>query len=96
MVDPGGQRVNASDRLYLAENVPFLLIWGERDSVIPVEHARATHELVEGSRLEVFPEAGHFPQLDEPQRFLDVLTDFMDTTQPADMAPEQWRALLRR
>jgi len=96
MVDPGGQRVNARDRLYLAENVPFLLIWGERDSVIPVEHARATHELVEGSRLEVFPEAGHFPQLDEPQRFLDVLTDFMDTTQPADMAPEQWRALLRR
>jgi pimeloyl-ACP methyl ester carboxylesterase len=96
MVDPGGQRVNARDRLYLAEHVPFLLIWGERDSVIPVEHAYATHELVKSSRLEVFPEAGHFPQLDEPQRFLDVLGDFMDTTEPARMAPEQWRQLLRR
>ena len=96
MVDPGGQRVNARDRLYLAENVPFLLIWGKRDSVIPVEHAYATHELVKSSHLEVFPAAGHFPQLDEPQRFLHVLRDFMDTTEPARMVPEQWRELLRR
>ena len=96
MVDPGGQRVNANDRLYLAENVPFMLIWGERDSVIPVSHAYSAHELVPSSRLEIFPRAGHFPQLDEPQRFLDVLRDFMETTEPAKMAPEQWRALLRR
>ena len=96
MVDPGGQRVNARDRLYLAENVPFLLIWGARDSVIPVEHGYAAHELVKSSRLEVFEEAGHFPQLDEPQRFLAVLGEFMDTTEPAKMVPEQWRELLRR
>ena len=96
MVDPGGQRVNARDRLYLAENVPFLLIWGARDSVIPVGHGYAAHELVRSSRLEVFEEAGHFPQLDEPQRFLDVIGDFMETTEPAKMVPEQWRELLRR
>ena len=95
IVDPMGQKVNARDRLYLAEHVPFLLIWGKRDSVIPVEHAYAAHELVTSSRLEVFEEAGHFPQLDEPQRFLHVLKDFMDTTQPASMVPEQWRDLLR-
>ena len=96
MVDPGGQRVNARDRLYLAEHVPFLLIWGERDSLIPVEHAYAAHDLVPSSRLEIFPEAGHFPQLDEPQRFIHVLHDFMETTEPARMAPQQWRDLLRR
>ena len=96
IVDPGGQRVNASDRLYLAENVPFLLIWGERDTVIPVSHAHAAHELVPSSRLEIFPEAGHFPQIDEPQRFLDVLHDFMETTKPVNMAPEEWRQLLRQ
>jgi pimeloyl-ACP methyl ester carboxylesterase len=96
IVEPGGQRVNARDRLYLAEHVPFLLIWGERDSMIPVEHAYAAHELVKGSRLEVFPEAGHFPQLDEPQHFIHVLRDFMETTEPANMPAEQWRALLRR
>ena len=96
IVDPGGQRVNAMDRLYLAEHVPFLLVWGARDAVIPVEHAYAAHELVKSSRLEIFPEAGHFPQLDEPQRFLDVLGDFMDTTKPSDMAADEWRELLQR
>lgn len=96
IVEPSGQRVNASDRLYLAESIPFLLIWGERDTIIPVEHGRAAHELVPSSRLEVFPEAGHFPQIDEPQQFLDVLFDFMDTTEPASVQPERWRELLRR
>jgi pimeloyl-ACP methyl ester carboxylesterase len=96
MVDPGGQRVNATDRLYLAEHLPFLLVWGQRDSVIPVEHGYAAHELVKSSRLEVFQEAGHFPQLDEPQRFLHVIQDFMETTEPVRMAPEAWRELLRR
>jgi pimeloyl-ACP methyl ester carboxylesterase len=83
VVEPGGQRVDASNRLYLAEHLPFLLIWGERDSIIPVSHGRATHERLPSSRLEVFPHSGHFPQLDEPERFLDVLNDFIDSTEPA-------------
>ena len=48
IVDPWGQRVDASDRLYLAQAIPFLLVWGERDPIIPVEHARAAHRLVPG------------------------------------------------
>jgi pimeloyl-ACP methyl ester carboxylesterase len=95
IVDPGGQRVNASDRLYLAQNVPFLLVWGERDPIIPVRHGRAAHELVPTSRLEVFEDAGHFPHVDDPQRFLDVLLDFIDSTEPADLDPEEWREMLK-
>ena len=95
IVDPMGQRVNASDRLYLAENVPFLLVWGEQDRIIPVEHGLEAHELVPSSRLEIFEQAGHFPHLDEPQRFLDVLLDFIDSTEPADVDPEEWREILR-
>jgi pimeloyl-ACP methyl ester carboxylesterase len=95
IVDPGGQRVNASDRLYLAENIPFLLVWGERDPIIPVEHGVAAHELVRSSRLEVFEEAGHFPHVDDPQRFLDVLLDFIDTTEPATTDPESWKDMLK-
>ena len=95
IVEPGGQRVDASDRLYLAENVPFMLVWGEDDSIIPLAHGQRAHEIVPSSRLEVFPGAGHFPHVDEPQRFIDVLVDFMDTTDPADVEPERWRALLR-
>ncbi|HEY5195061.1 MAG TPA: alpha/beta hydrolase [Solirubrobacteraceae bacterium] len=87
VVEPGGQRVDASNRLYLAEQLPFLLIWGERDSIIPVSHGRATHERMPNSRLEVFPHSGHFPQLDEPERFLDVLVQFIDSTEPA--SPER-------
>jgi pimeloyl-ACP methyl ester carboxylesterase len=83
VVEPGGQRVDASNRLYLARRIPFLLIWGERDSIIPVSHGRAAHEQVPGSRLEVFPRSGHFPQLDEPELFVDVLVEFIDSTQPA-------------
>jgi pimeloyl-ACP methyl ester carboxylesterase len=94
VVEPGGQRVDASNRLYLSAHMPFLLVWGEHDSVIPVEHGRATHEHVSGSRLEVFESSGHFPQLDEPHRFIDVLVDFIESTDPATLDAEGWRALL--
>ena len=96
IVDARGQRVSALDRLYLAETVPFLLVWGERDPIIPVAHGHAAHELVPSSRLEIFPEAGHFPHLERPERFLDVLADFIDTTEPAAAAPERYRELLMR
>jgi pimeloyl-ACP methyl ester carboxylesterase len=95
IVDPLGQRVNASDRLYLAANIPFMLIWGERDPIIPVKHGLSAHELVPSSRLELFEAAGHFPHLDEPQRFLDVLLDFIESTDPADVDPNQWRGMLK-
>jgi pimeloyl-ACP methyl ester carboxylesterase len=94
VVEPGGQRVDASNRLYLAEHIPFLLVWGERDSIIPVSHGRATHEQVSGSRLEVFADSGHFPQLDEPHRFIDVLVNFMESTAPAALDAARWRDLL--
>jgi pimeloyl-ACP methyl ester carboxylesterase len=95
IVDPMGQRVDATDRLYLAQAIPFLLVWGERDPIIPVEHASAAHRLVPGSRLELFPDAGHFPHLDDPLRFLRVLTDFMETTEPARLGIGRWGELLR-
>jgi pimeloyl-ACP methyl ester carboxylesterase len=95
IVDPMGQRVDASDRLYLAQAIPFLLVWGERDPIIPVEHAHTAHGLVPGSRLEVFPDAGHFPHLDDPLRFVRLLIDFMATTEPAEVDTGRLGALLR-
>ena len=94
IIDPGGQRVSATDRLYLAENVPFLIVWGARDPIIPVEHGYATHELVPNSRLEVFDDAGHFPHVDEPQRFADLLLEFIEGTEPAAVESWEWRDLL--
>jgi pimeloyl-ACP methyl ester carboxylesterase len=95
LVDHGGQRIDASDRLYLADAIPFLVVWGERDPIIPVRHARAAHEVVPGSRLEIFPGAGHFPHLDDPLRFVRVLVDFIESTEPAQVDIERLRELLR-
>ena len=95
IVDLRGQRVDASDRLYLAQALPFLVVWGARDPIIPVEHAYEAHRLVPGSRLEIFPGAGHFPHLDDPLRFVRLLTDFMLTTEPAHVPAARWGELLR-
>jgi pimeloyl-ACP methyl ester carboxylesterase len=85
VVDPGGQRATASNRLYLAAHMPTLIVWGERDTIIPMAHAEAAHASIEGSRLEVFAEAGHFPYIDSPFRFVSVLMDFIRSTKPADV-----------
>jgi pimeloyl-ACP methyl ester carboxylesterase len=88
VIEPGGQSVNAGDRLYLAARVPTLIVWGDRDGVIPVEHAHDAHELIEGSRLEILEGVGHFPHVEAPERFVDVLLDFLASTEPgADPAP---------
>jgi pimeloyl-ACP methyl ester carboxylesterase len=94
VIDPAGQRVDATDRLYLAEHVPSLIVWGDRDRMIPVQHGRDAHELMPGSRLEIFPGAGHFPFNDDPERFVAVLTDFIATTQPARFDDDLVRRLM--
>jgi pimeloyl-ACP methyl ester carboxylesterase len=96
VVEPGGQRVDARDRLYLAERMPTLLLWGERDPIIPIRHGRAAADQIPGSRFEVFPDSGHFPHRDEPRRFVKVLSDFIDTTESAAVDESDFRDLLRR
>ena len=95
VIDPMGQRIDARDRLYLSESVPTMLVWGERDNIIPVSHGYRAHELMPGSRLEVFERAGHFPFNDDPERFVEVLTDFTSSTEPAGLSEDQLEALLR-
>ncbi|MBI5309486.1 MAG: alpha/beta fold hydrolase [Actinobacteria bacterium] len=90
-----GQRVNASDRLYLASEIPTLLISGERDPIIPADHASEAHKLMPGSKLVIFPAAGHMPYIDQPADFARVMRDFMDRTEPADITTESWSEILR-
>lgn len=101
VLDLTGQRVSATDRLYLAELMPAMVIWGERDPLIPVEHAHVAHRGLPGSRLEIFAHAGHFPQLYDPVRFAYTLIDFIESTEPTqleftDEHFEQLRQLLLR
>jgi pimeloyl-ACP methyl ester carboxylesterase len=95
VIDPGGQRVSGHDRLYLAANLPTLLVWGERDPIIPVAHGHAAHASMPGSRLEVFDASGHFPHLDDPVRFTNVMWDFLASTEPATLDSETLRSRIR-
>jgi pimeloyl-ACP methyl ester carboxylesterase len=95
VIDVRGQRVSARDRLYLAAEVPTLIVWGDRDRIIPVSHAHVTHELIPGSRLVIIEGAGHFLPVEQPAAFLEALEDFLATTEPAPADDERLRQLLR-
>ena len=87
VIDVAGQRVSARDRLYLADEVPTLIVWGDRDQVIPVSHAHVAHELMPGSRLEIVENAGHFLPFERPELLDRLLRDFLATTTPANVEP---------
>ena len=71
VIDPGGQSVSAMDRLYLAAHMPTLIVWGDRDTIIPVVHAYKVHEAIPNSRLSIMEGVGHFPHAEEPARFVE-------------------------
>ena len=94
VIEPGGQMVNARDRLYLAAHIPTLIVWGDNDGIIPVEHAYAAHDMIDTSRLEILEGVGHFPHVEAPEVFNDVLLDFMESTRPASTRHEALRDVL--
>jgi pimeloyl-ACP methyl ester carboxylesterase len=97
VIDPGGQAVSAIDRLYLAQEMPTLIVWGDRDTIIPISHAHQAHEAMPNSRLEIMEGVGHFPHVEEPYQFVEIVVDFLRTTTPSDFTPEARRhALLQR
>jgi pimeloyl-ACP methyl ester carboxylesterase len=95
VVDWRGQVVTMLDRCYLTQSVPVQLIWGSGDSVIPVSHARMAHAAMPGSLLEVFEGSGHFPFRDDPERFVEVVEQFIGSTEPAVYDQDYLRGLLR-
>ncbi|WP_307861750.1 alpha/beta fold hydrolase [Nocardioides xinjiangensis] len=94
VVDWKGQVITMADRAYLTEAMPICVVWGADDRVIPASHADNTRELAPGARIEVVPNAGHFPHKDHPERFAKIVRDFIRTTEPSRHDPERWRRLL--
>ena len=89
-----GQRLDGTERLYLLADTPLLLVAGNRDSVIPIAHTLAAHDVLPDSRLEIFDEASHFPHIDQPQRFAHMLQDFLIATAPAEVDTQSIRRQL--
>lgn len=94
VIDTRGQRISAHDKLYLSARIPSMIVWGDRDPVIPTDHAYAAHAAMPKSRLEIFEDCGHFPHFEDPVRFAEVLLDFIATTEPAKVTAEDLRLML--
>src|SRR4051794_4956851 len=95
VIDPRGQRVSATDRLYLLQGVPTLFAWGERDRTIPIAHGLAAHAAVPHSSFVTLPGAAHFPHIEAPDALASALLEFIASTEPAALDEADWRALLR-
>ena len=75
VVSPRGQSVSALDKLHLMSGRRILIIWGDRDPMIPMKHGENAHALLPGSRFVVFPGAAHEPHVHDPDRFADLVLE---------------------
>ncbi|BAX92892.1 alpha/beta fold hydrolase [Mycobacterium shigaense] len=91
VVDYRGQAVSALNKLHIAAGLPTLLIWGDQDRIIPVAHAYAAHDAVDGSRLEVLEGVGHFPHVEAPAAVADILENFIASTEPQECIKDPLR-----
>ncbi len=96
VIDVHGQRVSATDRLYLLESMPTMIVWGERDNTIPLAHGRRAHEAIPHSYFRTLPDAAHFPHLEDPDGLARVLREFIQETEPGLIEDADWGAVLAR
>lgn len=89
VVDYRGQAVSALNRLQVRADLPIMAIWGERDNIIPVEHAYAAAEVRTDARLEVLPHVGHYPHVEAPNEVVELIEDFIATTDRRDVDSPQ-------
>jgi pimeloyl-ACP methyl ester carboxylesterase len=78
VVDYRGQSVSALNRLNSKTGFPIMVIWGDRDAIIPVEHAYAAQEVRPDIRLEVLQGVGHFPQVECSTEVVELIEDFIN------------------
>ncbi|MCA8889278.1 MAG: alpha/beta fold hydrolase [Parvularculaceae bacterium] len=56
---------------------PTLIIWGEDDLVLPLDHGTRLHEAIAGSQLVIYPGVGHVPQEEAAEESVEVVIDFL-------------------
>ena len=93
-VDWRGQVVTMVDRAYLASEMPICVIWGAKDSVIPLSHAEQASRVFPDAQIAIFDRSAHFPHRSEPARFIETVTSFIAGTTPADTPRITWRDIL--
>ncbi|MCH7737756.1 MAG: alpha/beta hydrolase [Chloroflexi bacterium] len=58
------------------KDLPTLLVWGEKDGVIPVSAGEAYRDAIQGARLEIMPDCGHRPEMEKTEEFVRLVRDF--------------------
>jgi 4,5:9,10-diseco-3-hydroxy-5,9,17-trioxoandrosta-1(10),2-diene-4-oate hydrolase len=76
-VDLGGQREVLAEQLPHLE-IPTLIVWGKRDRVFPYSQALEAVAYLRQGFLELLPDCGHLPQIEQPGRFATILGQFLD------------------
>ncbi len=79
VIGPRGQLGSFVEMQYLAAHLPTMLVWSQRDVIIPVAHAHRTHEHLPGSELVVFEGGGHEPHRRNAEEFADAMVTFVLT-----------------
>ncbi len=64
-----------------------LIVWGENDTVTPLNEARTLNQLITNSRLVLLDDCGHFPHLEKPEEFVELVVDFLLSTYNSDPGP---------
>jgi pimeloyl-ACP methyl ester carboxylesterase len=58
-------------------DIPTLVVWGDRDHILPFSHLAAAQAALPGIETHVFAKTGHMPQIEKGDEFASVLTDFL-------------------
>jgi pimeloyl-ACP methyl ester carboxylesterase len=58
--------------------MPTLIVWGDRDRLVPLDAVRGVAQSFPDARLEVIRDCGHMPMIEEPDRTIDLLRAFLD------------------
>lgn len=72
-------------------DMPVLLLWGEQDTVVPVSHGKAFEAAIPGSKLIIYPDAGHLPMEETPEQVAQDIGKWIEKSrqsQPRDMMSE--------
>ena len=89
-LDPLGQREVLLEQLCRLA-MPTLVVWGERDRILPASQARAALARLPDGSLEVIPDCGHLPHVEWPERFVEALGGFLRDREDAGVGPTEGR-----
>ncbi len=77
VVDSRGQAVCALNRLHSNADRPVMIITGDQDPVIPVDHAYAAHQAMPHSRMHIIPGVAHHPHTESAGTVASLIDDFI-------------------